>query len=274
MPTTVTLMSEKQSAPAVIQTSEVSLERDGHTILDSVSLTISQGERWVILGANGCGKTSLLRILSLYLHPSRGDIFINGRALGTFDIRQIRHRLAYMSASLATDLRPDLTARDVVMTARYGALETWWNDYTDADRSRAHRCLEQMGVDQFAHRAIGSLSSGEQQRILLARVLMCDPIAILLDEPSARLDLGGREQLVHLLGTFAFDNPELPSVLVTHHVDEIPTSTTHCALLREGRLLTSGPLLDTLTSDALSECFAVPLVVEQRANGRLSAYAP
>lgn len=267
-------MSEKHSNPPVIKTTQVSLERDGRTILDGVSLTISRGERWVILGANGCGKTSLLRILSLYLHPSRGDIFINGDALGTFDIRQIRHRLAYMSASLATDLRPELTARDVVMTARYGALETWWNDYTDEDRAHALECLEQMGVAQFAHREIGTLSSGEQQRILLARVLMCDPIALLLDEPSARLDLGGREQLVHLLGNFATDHPHLPSVLVTHHVDEIPTSTTHCALLREGRLIASGPLMQTLTSDSLSECFGVSLVVEKRANGRLSAYAP
>ena len=267
-------MSETQSAVPVIKATEVSLERDGNTILDSVSLEVSRGERWAVLGANGCGKTSLLRILSLYLHPSRGDIFINGQALGTFDIRQVRYRLAYMSASLATDLRPELTARDVVMTAKYGALETWWNEYSDHDRARADECLAQMGVVQFADRSIGSLSSGEQQRILLARVLMCDPIAILLDEPSARLDLGGREQLVHLLGTFAADHPDLPSVLVTHHVDEIPVSTTHCALLKNGRVLMSGPLHETLTSEAISECFGVQLTVERRANGRLSAYAP
>ena len=267
-------MSEPQSAVPVIETTGVSLERDGQIILDSVSLSVSRGERWAILGANGCGKTSLLRILSLYLHPSRGNIFVNGQALGSFDIRQVRNRLAYMSASLATDLRPELSARDVVMTAKYGALETWWNEYSESDRVRANECLAHMGVAQFADRAIGTLSSGEQQRILLARVLMCDPIAILLDEPSARLDLGGREQLVQLLGTFAADHPELPSVLVTHHVDEIPASTTHCALLKNGRILASGSLHNTLTSEAISECFGVSLTVEKRANGRLSAYAP
>lgn len=267
-------MSEPHLDTPVIETVGVSLEREGRTILDSVSLAISRGDRWVILGANGCGKTSLLRILSLYLHPSRGDIRINGQSLGTFDIRTVRHRLAYMSASLATDLRPALLARDVVMTARFGALETWWNEYTDVDRDQAMQCLRKMGIAHFADREIGSLSSGEQQRVLLARVLMCDPIAILLDEPSARLDLGGREQLIHLLSEFSQNNPELPSVLVTHHVDEIPASTTHCALLKDGSVMASGLLHETLTSDALSECFGVSLVVEQRPNGRLSAYAP
>ena len=267
-------MSERPDVPPVIETSAVSLVRDGRTILDSVSLSVSEGDRWVLLGANGCGKTTLLRILSLYLHPTRGDIRINGQALGTFDIRTVRHRLAYMSASLATDLRSELFARDVVMTAKYGALETWWNEYTDHDHAKALQCLDKMGVGHFAEREIGSLSSGEQQRVLLARVLMCDPIAILLDEPSARLDLGGREQLVQLLSQFAQENSNLPSVLVTHHVDEIPLSTTHCALLKDGRILTSGPLHQTLTTETLSECFSAPLVVEQRPNGRLSAYAP
>lgn len=274
MPTTVEPMSERPDVPPVIATSAVSLVRDGRTILDSVSLSVSEGERWVLLGANGCGKTTLLRILSLYLHPTRGDIRINGQALGTFDIRTVRHRLAYMSASLATDLRSELLARDVVMTAKYGALETWWNEYTREDHVKALHCLDKMGVAHFAEREIGSLSSGEQQRVLLARVLMCDPIAILLDEPSARLDLGGRERLVQLLGQFAEENKNLPSVLVTHHVDEIPPSTTHCALLKDGRILASGAILHTLTSEALSECFSTPLIVEQRPNGRLSAYAP
>ena len=179
-----------------------------------------------------------------------------------------------MSASLATDLRSDLTAHDVVMTAKNGALETWWHEYSDDDRAKALKCLERMGVAHFAHRNIGSLSSGEQQRVLLGRVLMNNPIAVLLDEPSARLDLGGRERLVQLLNSFATDNPTLPSVLVTHHVDEIPDSTTHCALLKNGSLLAAGPLHETLTSAALSETFEVNLVVEERPNGRLGAYAP
>ena len=258
----------------VIETDNVTVIREGRATLQSVSLAVHSSDRWAILGANGCGKTTLLRIMSLYLHPSKGDIRVNGQSLGTFDIRPVRPRIAYMSASLATDLRSDLTAQEVVMTAKNGALETWWHEYDDADRAKAYECLERMGVAHFAHRNIGSLSSGEQQRVLLGRILMNDPIAVLLDEPSARLDLGGRERLVHLLNGFANDNPTLPSVLVTHHVDEIPGSTTHCALLKNGELLAAGPLHSTLTSEALSECFDVNLVVEERPNGRLGAYAP
>lgn len=274
MSDTVKCMSERPIATPVIEVQNVSVIRDGYRALDSASLAIAPADRWVILGANGCGKTTLLRIMSLYLHPSSGDIRVNGQALGTFDIRPVRPRLAYMSASLATELRPELSAQDVVMTARFGALETWWHEYTPQDHAKALECLERMGVAKFASRTIGSLSSGEQQRVLLSRVLMNDPIAVLLDEPSARLDLGGRERLVKLLDTFSQDHPQLPSVLVTHHVDEVPLSTTHCALLKDGKILTAGPLRTTLTSEALTECFGVELVVEQRANGRLGAYAP
>ncbi len=267
-------MSERVNAVPVIETENVTVIRERRNTLHNVSIAVHNVDRWAILGANGCGKTTLLRIMSLYLHPSKGDIRVNGQSLGTFDIRPVRPRIAYMSASLATDLRSDLTALDVVMTAKNGALETWWHEYTDSDRQKAFECLERMGVAHFADRSIGSLSSGEQQRVLLGRVLMNDPIAVLLDEPSARLDLGGRERLVQLLNGFATDNPLLPSVLVTHHVDEIPDSTTHCALLKNGELLAAGPLQSTLTSESLSECFEVPLLVERRPNGRLGAYAP
>jgi iron complex transport system ATP-binding protein len=167
-----------------------------------------------------------------------------------------------------------LTALQVVMSAKNGALETWWHDYSKDDEQMALDCLQRLGVEWCAHREIGTLSSGEQQRVLLGRALMTDPIALLLDEPTARLDLGGREQLVRLLDDFARENATLPSVVVTHHVDEIPISTTHCALMREGKFVASGPLHDTLTSSALSECFATTLVVEHRTNGRLAAYAP
>lgn len=258
----------------VLRASIVSLVREGRSILDSVSLCVLPADRWVILGPNGCGKTTLLRILSLYLHPSSGDIFVQGRALGTFDIRPVRPRIAYMSASLASEIRPVLTATQVVISAKFGALETWWHSYSDEDTQRALECLDQLGVAWCADREIGTLSSGEQQRVLLARALMTDPIALLLDEPTARLDLGGRESLIRLLQVFALDNPQLPSVVVTHHVDEIPLSTTHCALMREGKIIASGPLRETLTSESLSECFGTSLIFEQRANGRLTAYAP
>ena len=267
-------MPNDSDVSPVLQTNNVSIVREGRHILNSVSLSVSPTDRWVILGPNGCGKTTLLRVLSLYLHPSSGDIFVQGRALGTFDIRPVRPRIAYMSASLASEIRPVLTATQVVMSAKNGALETWWHSYTDNDAQRAVECLDRLGVAWCEDRELGALSSGEQQRVLLARALMTDPIALLLDEPTARLDLGGRENLIQLLQTFARDNPQLPSVVVTHHVDEIPISTTHCALMKDGKIISSGPLHETLTSESLSECFGTSLLLEHRANGRLTAYAP
>lgn len=273
MPDTVCRMPERTPATAVIEVAHVSVTRDGRDIVADVSLGIHPGHRWVILGENGCGKTTLLRVMSLQMHPSRGDVLVNGASLGTFDIRPVRPRIAHMSASLGAELRGALTAVDVVMAAKNGALEVWWHEYTDEDRHRAVACLEHMGVGGCAGRELSSLSSGEQQRVLLARALMNDPIVVLLDEPSARLDLGGRERLVTTLDAFARDNPSLPSVVVTHHIDEIPTSTTHCALMRDGALLAAGEIGDTLTSETASACFGVDLCVEHRPNGRWIAYA-
>jgi iron complex transport system ATP-binding protein len=261
-------------ASPVIEIDGVSIIHGKRATVDNVSITVQPHDRWVILGPNGCGKTTLLRVMSLYLHPSKGDVRINRHALGTFDIRPIRPRLAYVSASLASELRPALTALEIVMSAKNGALEVWWHEYDEADKRKARECLARMGVAQHANTPLGALSSGEQQRVLLSRALMTDPIAILLDEPSARLDLGGREQLVQILDEFSRENQTLPSVVVTHHVDEIPASTTHCALMRDGVLIASGPLNETLTSEHLTATFGMNLVVERRPNGRLGAYAP
>lgn len=252
----------------------MSVVREGRTALDNVSLSVHTGERWVILGPNGCGKTTLLRVMSLYLHPSRGDVLVNGDALGTFDIRPVRPRLAHVSASLAGELRPQLTAHEAVVTARHGALETWWHDYTDGDHSRADECLAEMGVAHLSSTPLATMSSGETQRVLIARALMCDPIAVLFDEPTARLDLGGREQVVALLHEFALQRPDIPIVTVTHHVDEIPPSATHCALMKDGTVMASGAIDDVLTSADVSRCFGTDLVVQRRENGRRSAYAP
>lgn len=267
-------MPTPHSSVPVIQVTNMSVQRETRTTVDNVSIEISAGEHWVILGPNGCGKTTLLRVMSLYLHPSNGHVSINGQALGTFDIRPVRPRLAYVSASLASELRQALTAHEVVMSAKHGALEVWWNEYTPNDHQQADDCLRDLSVLHLSSNPISMLSSGELQRVLMARALMCSPLAVLLDEPTARLDLGGREHVVRILDEFSQLHPHLPTVTVTHHVDEIPSTTTHCALMQEGRIIKSGKLTETLTSENLSQCFGMPLVVETRPNGRYGAYAP
>ncbi|HRE01286.1 MAG TPA: ATP-binding cassette domain-containing protein, partial [Ilumatobacteraceae bacterium] len=176
---------------AVLALDHVSFVRDGRAILDDVTWHVHADERWLVLGANGSGKTSLVRIASMYEHPSSGTVRVLGETLGRTDVRVLRRRVGLMSAALAAQLRPALSAIEIVVTARYAALEPWWHRYTADDMAEAQACLDRMGVGHFAERSLGTLSSGEQQRVLLARSLMNDPGVILLDEPSARLDLGG-----------------------------------------------------------------------------------
>ncbi|MDX2378409.1 MAG: ATP-binding cassette domain-containing protein [Acidimicrobiia bacterium] len=249
------------------------VRRDGSTILDDLSIDVYPDQRWVVLGPNGSGKTTLLRIMALYDHPSSGTVEVLGERLGQTDVRTLRSRLGYASSALADQLRPGLTAHDAVRTARHAALEPWWHRYSVADDRRADECLRLLHVDQLSGRALGSLSSGERQRVLLARALMNDPAVLLLDEPSAGLDLGGREELVATLAQLARERSSPPCVMVTHHVDEIPQGSTHVLLLRDGRALSSGPIGTTLDSAALSECFGVDLVLERRGDGRFSAWA-
>jgi iron complex transport system ATP-binding protein len=250
---------------------QIVMRRGTTTILDGVTFRVHAGERWLILGANGSGKTSLVRIAGLYEHPTSGTVL--GERLGRTDVRVLRRRIGFASAALADQLRPNLTALDVVRTARYAALEPWWHRYTAEDDERALACLERMGVGRFAAREIGTLSSGERQRVLLARTLMNDPAIILLDEPSARLDLGGREQLVEALDELGADPTAPPTVVVTHHVDDIPPTSTHVLLLRRGSVLRMGPIEEVLDGPSLSATFGLDLEVERRPNGRFSAWA-
>lgn len=259
-------------APALVL-DDVRLVRGSTVILDGISVVVDAGQRWLVVGANGSGKTSLLRIAALYEHPTSGLVEVLGERLGRVDVRELRRRVGYASAALADQLRPELRALDAVRTARYAALEPWWHRYSDADDRLAFECLDRMGVARFAERSLGSLSSGERQRVLLARTLMNDPAIILLDEPSARLDLGGREELVAALEHLAAQAESPPLVLVTHHVDDIPPSTTHALLLRDGRTLAAGLIGDVLTSETLSECFGLALSLERRPDGRYSAWS-
>jgi iron complex transport system ATP-binding protein len=226
------------------------------------------------VGANGSGKTTLLRIASMYEHPSTGDVQVLGERLGHTDVRVLRRRIGYMSPSLAAQLRQELRCLDVVMTAKYAALEPWWHRYTSADEARALECLQRMRVGHLAERSMSTTSSGEQQRVLLARTLMNDPAVLLLDEPSARLDLGGREQLVEALAELTTDPAAPPLILVTHHLDEVPPGMTHVLMLRDGQVVAAGPVDTTLTAANLSEAFSMELVLERREDGRFNAWAP
>jgi iron complex transport system ATP-binding protein len=273
MPMTPSQSDDQRPDIVPLKLQSISLHRDGTTILDDIHLTVAGDQRWLVLGANGSGKTSLVRIAALYDHPSSGRVEILGETLGTTDVRALRKRVGYLSASLADSLRPQLTALATVMTAKNAALEPWWHVYDEADRRSAEICLERMDVGHLCNREIGSLSSGELQRVLLARTLMNDPGVIVLDEPSARLDLGGREQLIRSLSAWTTDPDSSPVVLVTHHLDEVPPGMTHVLMLKRGRVLVSGPIDTCLDATSLSECFDIELRLERRSNGRFSAWS-
>jgi iron complex transport system ATP-binding protein len=261
-----------RAPPPALALERVHVTRDGRDILDGITWRVEPHERWVVLGPNGSGKTTLLRLCSLWLHPSSGEVHVLGGRLGRVDVRRHRAGIGVASAALAADLRPTLRAVDVVVTARHGALEPWWHAYDAHDRERARALLARMGVGDRAHQPFGTLSSGERQRVLLARTLMTDPGLLLLDEPTAGLDLGGREELLDALAGLAAEPATPATVLVTHHLEEIPPGFSHALLLRDGRSTNAGPLADVLTDDALSETFGLPLAVSHdEATGRWSA---
>ena len=250
--------------------SHITLDVDGTRILDDVTWEIRAGERWVVLGPNGAGKTTLLRIAALYQHPTRGTVDVLGQRLGRTDVRTLRERIAFSSPALAARLEPSMTAAQVVMTARYAALAPWWHQYTDEDEQRAISLLERFRCAALADHKLPTLSAGERQRVLLARTLMTDPALVLFDEPTAGLDVGGREELIADLTTWAKDEAGPPLVLVTHHVEEIPPGFTHALVLKAGRVAASGELQTTVTSEVLSSAFSLPLTIEGR-DGRFTA---
>ena len=256
----------------VLALAGVSVVRGSTTLLDDVTWEVEEGERWVVLGANGAGKTTLLQVAAARLHPSSGVAGILGEVLGTVDVFELRPRIGLASASLAERIPLREVVHNVVVTASYGVVGRWREEYHHLDHARAAELLEAMGVEHLADRTFGTLSEGERKRVQIARALMTDPELMLLDEPAAGLDLGGREDLVGRLGELAADLTAPAMVLVTHHVEEIPPSFTDALLLRAGRVVAAGPLEPTLTDANLSETFGLPLHVERRGE-RWTAWA-
>jgi iron complex transport system ATP-binding protein len=257
-----------------VRLEHVRVVRNGTALLDDVSWEVGAGERWALLGPNGSGKTTLLTVVGSALWPTSGTVEILGERLGRVDMRALRRRIAVVSASVSRTLRPEVPALDVVLTGRFAALETWWDEYTDADRDRAAALLAEagFGAPGFAERPFGLLSEGERQQVLLARALMSSPELLLMDEPAAGLDLGARERLLGRLAALAGDPSVPPLVLVTHHLEEIPPGVTHAALMQGARLVAAGPVEEVLVGATVSDAFGVSVTVE-RHGGRWSARA-
>jgi iron complex transport system ATP-binding protein len=244
----------------------VTVVRDGATLLEDVTWTVREGERWVILGPNGAGKTTLLQIAGARMHPTRGSVDVLGDRLGEVDVFELRPRIGLSSAAFADTLPAGEKVEDVVLTAAYAIAGRWREKYDDMDHRRSGDLLAAFGVRHLAERTFGTLSEGERKRVQLARSLMTDPELVLLDEPAAGLDLGGRETLVRDLAELAMDRRSPVLVLVTHHVEEIPPGFSHALLLRRGRIVASGPIGEVLTEETLSATFDIPLEVSQTGN--------
>jgi iron complex transport system ATP-binding protein len=258
------------AVPPALSVSGVDLTEGDAKVLRGIDWVVQAHERWVIVGPNGSGKTSLLRLVSFHRGPTRGTVTVLGDTYGATDIRVARRRIGFGSTALLQRLRPGLSAHDAVLTGREAALETWWHTYSDADHRRAESLLELVGCGEHGAQDIASLSEGERKRILVARVLMADPELLLFDEPAAGLDLGGRESLVALLGALADAPDARPLVMVTHHLEEIPRGITHALLLRAGRVVAAGEIEETLTSANVSAACDLEVVVGVE-DGRWSA---
>jgi iron complex transport system ATP-binding protein len=256
----------------VIAVEGVSLTRSGSHLLRNLTWRVEEDERWVVLGPNGAGKTTLLSLVAGRLHPTTGAVQVLGERLGRTDVQELRTRIGLSSAALADQIPTDERVRDVVMTAAWSVVGRFRERYDPMDVARADALLARWGVGGLAERRFGTLSEGERKRVQIARALMSDPELLLLDEPAAGLDLGGREELVARLAALAAD-PDAPAlVLVTHHVEEIPPGFTHALLLRDGTAVAQGLLADTLQDELLSRTFGTSLRVN-RVDGRFTARA-
>lgn len=258
--------------PQVLEFSDVVVRRNARNIVDHVDWSVGDADRWVILGPNGAGKTTLLQLAATLLHPTSGTVMILDEQLGRTDVFDLRPRIGFASSAMARRVPPEETVLDVVLTAAFSVLGRWNETYETIDEKRARRVLAEWKLEHLAERTFGTLSDGEQKRVQIARAVMTDPELLLLDEPTASLDLGAREELLGLLSGYA-QAPSTPAmVMVTHHVEEIPVGFTHVLLIRDGGVVAAGPIAATLTAEALSETFGMTIALSAE-DGRFAARA-
>jgi iron complex transport system ATP-binding protein len=254
----------------VLELAGVTVRRGQSNLVESIDWTVEEDERWVVLGPNGAGKTTLLQVASAQIHPTSGVAGILGEVLGAVDVFELRPRIGLTSAALADKIPRAERVHAVVVSASYGVVGRWREHYDELDHERAEQLLTEVGAGHLRDRTFGTLSEGERKRVQIARALMTDPELLLLDEPAAGLDLGGREDLVSTLSVLAMHEASPATVLVSHHVEEIPPGFTHALLLRRGRVVAAGPLERVLTEEIVSATFGMPLQLVHE-DGRWSA---
>ncbi|MCV7239986.1 ABC transporter ATP-binding protein [Mycolicibacterium celeriflavum] len=244
----------------VLELADVTFRRDGKQIIDGISLTVKAGEHWALLGPNGAGKSTLLGFCAAVQFPTTGTVRILGRQMGRVDLSQLRHSIGHVNPRHR--LQYSLTVREVVLTGITATIDLpmRWTP-TDEQRDRADAMLAAVGLSHKADAVWPTLSQGERGRTLIARALISDPRLLLLDEPSTGLDVAAREQLLETMDSLDDTHPEVASILVTHHLEELPTTTTHALLISEGRMVASGPARETVTTDNVTAAFAHPVTV-------------
>ena len=260
---------------AAFDLSHITVVRSGKALLDNVSWRADVGDRWVVIGPIGAGKSTLMQILGTTMFPTSGDAVILGERLGDVDVFDLRTRIGFTGTTVADRIPADETVLDAVMSAAHAVTGRWNEVYEAQDFARADQILAELGIRALAERTFGTLSEGERKRTIVARALMTDPEMLVLDEPGAGLDLGAREDLLASLELLA-GVPEAPVlILVTHHVEEIPRGFTHVLMLRDGHVVASGPLAETMTVENLSRTFGMRLhldIVDGRFAARRAAF--
>lgn len=249
-------MNEAQSMKKVLDVRVDAWRRDGRTILKDIHLTIHEGEHWAILGPNGAGKSSLLAILAAYEWPTEGHVEVLGETYGRCDMNAMKRRIGVVNAAIARWLRPNAVGEEIVASGRYALLGPW-RSYTDEDRELGRKALERLHAEDLAGSRFGRLSQGERQRILIARALVSDPDILILDEAAISLDPLARERLIADIESL-HERGGPTTIVVTHHVEELPSTLTHALLLKDGKALAQGPIEETLTSEKLSQLFDAP----------------